>query len=58
MLYVGEGVFDFADSKREVIVIFKLLVSTRGITKYLTFGAGMKTGAVIGVAIGGLPVHL
>ena len=57
MLYVAEGVFDFADSKKRGNSNFQAFIgsATRGITKYLTFGAGMKTGAVIGAAIGGPP---
>ena len=57
MLYVAEGVFDFADYKKRGNSNFQAFIGslTRGVTKYLTFGAGMKTGAFIGGILGGPP---
>ena len=57
LYYVAEGVFDFADYKKRGNSNFQAFIgsATRGITKYLTFGAGMKGGAVIGGLIGGPP---
>ena len=57
MIYVAEGVFDFADYKKRGNSNFQAFIgsATRGVTKYLTFGAGMKGGAVLGAAIGGPP---
>ena len=54
LYYVAEGVFDFADYKKRGNSNFQAFIgsATRGITKYLTFGAGMKGGAVIGGLIG------
>ena len=57
LFYVVEGVFDFADYKKRGNSNFQAFIGslTRGVTKYLTFGAGMKTGAVIGGFLGGPP---
>ena len=57
LLYVVEGVFDFADYKKRGNSNFQAFIGslTRGVTKYLTFGAGMKTGALIGSFLGGPP---
>ena len=57
MIYVAEGVFDFADYKKRGNSNFQAFIgsATRGVTKYLTFGAGMKLGGAIGLAIGGPP---
>ena len=57
LFYVAEGVFDFADYKKRGNSNFQAFMGslTRGVTKYLTFGAGMKTGAFIGGALGGPP---
>ncbi len=57
LLYVVEGVFDFADYKKRGNSNFQAFIGslTRGVTKYLTFGAGMKTGALIGGFLGGPP---
>ena len=57
MVYVAEGVFDFADYKKRGNSNFQAFIgsATRGVTKYLTFGAGMKIGGAIGMAIGGPP---
>ena len=57
LVYVVEGVFDFADYKKRGNSNFQAFIgaATRGITKYLTFGAGMKTGAFIGGLLGGPP---
>ena len=57
MIYVAEGVFDFADYKKRGNSNFQAFIgsATRGVTKYLTFGAGMKIGGAIGMAIGGPP---
>ena len=48
LYYVAEGVFDFADYKKRGNSNFQAFIgsATRGITKYLTFGAGMKAGAL------------
>ena len=57
LLYVVEGVFDFADYKKRGNNNFQAFMgsATRGGTKYLTFGAGMKGGAFIGGLLGGPP---
>ena len=57
LLYVVEGVFDFADYKKRGNSNFQAFIGslTRGVTKYLAFGAGMKTGALIGGFLGGPP---
>ena len=57
LYYVAEGVFDFADYKKRGNSNFQAFIgsATRGVTKYLTFGAGMKGGAVLGGLIGGPP---
>jgi len=57
LYYVAEGVFDFADYKKRGNSNFQAFIgsATRGVTKYLTFGAGMKGGAVIGGLLGGPP---
>jgi len=57
LFYVVEGVFDFADYKKRGNSNFQAFIGslTRGVTKYLTFGAGMKTGALIGGFLGGPP---
>ena len=57
LVYVVEGVFDFADYKKRGNSNFQAFIGslTRGVTKYLTFGAGMKTGAFIGGILGGPP---
>ena len=57
MIYVAEGVFDFADYKKRGNSNFQAFIgsATRGVTKYLTFGAGMKGGAALGGLIGGPP---
>ena len=57
LLYVVEGVFDFADYKKRGNSNFQAFIVslTRGVTKYLAFGAGMKTGALIGGFLGGPP---
>ena len=57
LYYVAEGVFDFADYKKRGNNNFQAFMgsATRGVTKYLTFGAGMKGGAFIGGLIGGPP---
>ena len=57
MIYVAEGVFDFADYKKRGNSNFQAFIgsATRCVTKYLTFGAGMKIGGAIGLAIGGPP---
>ena len=57
LYYVAEGVFDFADYKKRGNSNFQAFIgsATRGVTKYLTFGAGMKIGGAIGMAIGGPP---
>ena len=57
LYYVAEGVFDFADYKKRGNSNFQAFIgsATRGITKYLTFGAGMKGGAALGGLIGGPP---
>ena len=57
LFYVAEGVFDFEDYKKRGNSNFQAFMGslTRGVTKYLTFGAGMKTGAFIGGALGGPP---
>ena len=57
LVYVAEGLFEFGDYKKRGNNNFQAFIgaSTRGITKYLSFGAGMKAGGVIGGAIGGPP---
>ena len=57
LFYVVEGVFDFADYKKRGNSNFQAFIGslTRGVTKYLAFGAGMKTGALIGGFLGGPP---
>ena len=57
LFYVVEGVFDFADYKKRGNSNFQAFMgsATRGVTKYLTFGAGMKGGALIGGFLGGPP---
>ena len=57
LLYVVEGVFDFADYNKRGNSNFQAFIGslTRGVTKYLAFGAGMKTGALIGGFLGGPP---
>ena len=57
LIYVVEGVFDFADYKKRGNSNFQAFIGslTRGVTKYLAFGAGMKTGALIGGFLGGPP---
>ena len=57
LFYVVEGVFDFADYKKRGNSNFQAFMgsATRGVTKYLTFGAGMKGGAFIGGLLGGPP---
>ena len=57
LIYITEGIFDFADYKKRGNSNFQAFMGslTRGVTKYLTFGAGMKTGAFIGGLIGGPP---
>ena len=57
LVYVAEGVFDFGDYKKRGNSNFQAFIgsATRGITKYLTFGAGMKAGALVGTALLGPP---
>ena len=57
LVYVAEGLFEFGDYKKRGNNNFQAFIgaSTRGITKYLSFSAGMKAGGVIGGALGGPP---
>ena len=54
LIYLTEGIFDFMDYKKRGNSNFQSFMAsaTRGVTKYLTFGAGMKTGAFIGSFFG------
>ena len=54
LIYITEGIFDFMDYKKRGNTNFQafMAAASKGVTKFLTFAAGMKTGGILGGKIG------